>query len=151
MTARSEPAATVQPKPHGFTPTLTWRGGFWLALVIPMSGLTLIGYEVGAVGAWGALAIWLGTSVIALLQNFIYAELAGMHPGASGGIAIYASRIWSRYFAPLGGILGWSYWAGWSLTLAVVRGRAFWREAPRAAQASTGTAHAGNQAVDGVQ
>jgi amino acid transporter len=121
MTATSEPAATtVQPKPHGFTQTLTWRGGFWLALVIPMSGLTLIGYEVGAVGAWGALAIWLGTSVIALLQNFIYAELAGMHLGASGGIAIYASRIWSRYFAPLGGILGWGYWAGWSLTLAVV-------------------------------
>jgi amino acid transporter len=106
--------------PPGFSRTLTWKGGFWLALVIPMSGLTLIGYEIGALGAWGALAVWLGTSVIALLQNFIYAELAGMHPDASGGIAVYASRIWARYFAPLGGILGWGYWAGWSLTLAVV-------------------------------
>lgn len=106
--------------PSGFSRTLTWKGGFWLALVIPMSGLTLVGYEIGALGAWGALAVWLGTSVIALLQNFIYAELAGMHPDASGGIAVYASRIWSRYFAPLGGILGWGYWAGWSLTLAVV-------------------------------
>ena len=70
---------------HAFTRTLTWRGGFWLALVIPMSGLTLVGYEIGALGAWGALTVWLGTSVIALLQNFIYAELAGMHPEASGG------------------------------------------------------------------
>jgi amino acid transporter len=104
----------------GFSQTLTWKGGFWLALVIPMSGLTLVGYEIGALGAWGALAVWLGTSVVALLQNFIYAELAGMHPHASGGIAVYASRIWARYFAPLGGILGWGYWAGWSLTLAVV-------------------------------
>jgi amino acid transporter len=105
---------------HAFTRTLTWRGGFWLALVIPMSGLTLIGYEIGALGAWGALTVWLGTSVIALLQNFVYAELAGMHQEASGGIAVYASRIWSKYFAPLGGVLGWGYWAGWSLTLAVV-------------------------------
>lgn len=104
----------------GFSQTLTWKGGFWLALVIPMSGLTLVGYEIGALGAWGALTVWLGTSIIALLQNFIYAELAGMHPHASGGIAVFASRIWARYFAPLGGILGWGYWAGWSLTLAVV-------------------------------
>ena len=109
----------TEPTP-GLRQTLTWKGGFWLALVIPMSGLTLVGYEIGALGAWGALAVWLGTSVIALLQNFIYSELAGIFPDASGGIAVYASRIWGRYFAPLGGILGWGYWAGWSLTLAVV-------------------------------
>ena len=109
----------TEPTP-GLRQTLTWKGGFWLALVIPMSGLTLVGYEIGALGAWGALAVWLGTSVIALLQNFIYSELAGIYPEASGGIAVYASRIWGRYFAPLGGILGWGYWAGSSLTLAVV-------------------------------
>jgi hypothetical protein len=61
----------TEPNP-GLRQTLTWKGGFWLALVIPMSGLTLVGYEIGALGAWGALAVWLGTSVIALLQNFIY-------------------------------------------------------------------------------
>ncbi len=85
-----------------------------------MSGLTLVGYEIGAIGAYGALAVWVGTSVIALLQNFIYAELAGMFPHKSGGIALYASEIWSERLAPLGGIFGWGYWAGWSLTLAVV-------------------------------
>jgi hypothetical protein len=53
----------TEPAP-GFRQTLTWKGGFWLALVIPMSGLTLVGYEIGALGAWGALAVWLGTSVI---------------------------------------------------------------------------------------
>lgn len=103
-----------------FKRTLTTRGGVILALVIPMSGFTLIGYEIGALGAWGALAVWGGTSVIALLQNFIYAELAEMFPQASGGIAMYASKAWQRYVKPLGSILGIGYWAGWSLTLAVV-------------------------------
>ncbi|MGH2873120.1 MAG: APC family permease [Solirubrobacteraceae bacterium] len=105
---------------HGFTSTLTWRGGFVLALVIPMSGFTLMGYEIGAIGAWGALAVWVGGSLVALLQNFIYAELAGLFSQKSGGISLYASEIWSRYCAPLGGVFGWGYWAGWSLTLAVV-------------------------------
>ncbi|MFZ0387409.1 MAG: APC family permease [Solirubrobacteraceae bacterium] len=103
-----------------FKRTLSWRGGFLLALVIPMSGLTLVGYEIGAIGAWGALAVWVGTSVIALAQNYVYMELAAMFPHKSGGIALYASEIWSEYCAPLGGIFGWGYWAGWSLTLAVV-------------------------------
>jgi amino acid transporter len=104
-----------------------------------MSGLTLVGYEIGALGAWGALAVWLGTSVIALLQNFIYSELAGIYPEASGGIAVYASRIWGRYFAPLGGILGWGYWAGWSLTLAPAARCTGWRPtgSPRASCTSS--------------
>lgn len=105
---------------HGLQPSLTWRGGLVLALVIPMSGLTLIGYEVGAIGALGALAVWVGTSIIALLQNFVFTELAAMFPHKSGGIALYASEIWSEHCAPLGGVFGLGYWAGWSLTLAVV-------------------------------
>ena len=105
---------------HHLGKSLTWRGGVALALVIPMSGLTLVGYEVGAIGAYGALVVWLGVAVIAFVQNFIFSELAGMFPGKTGGISLYASEIWSKYFAPLGAILGWGYWAGWSLTLAVV-------------------------------
>jgi hypothetical protein len=31
----------TEPTP-GLRQTLTWKGGFWLALVIPMSGLTLV-------------------------------------------------------------------------------------------------------------
>lgn len=118
-TTKATPRSSVD-EHTGFPRILTWRGGFVLALVIPMSGLTLVGYEIGAIGAWGALAVWVGTSVIALLQNFIYTELAGMFPHKSGGIALYASEIWSEHCAPLGGVFGWGYWAGWSLTLAVV-------------------------------
>jgi hypothetical protein len=39
----------TEPTP-GFRQTLTWKGGFWLALVIPMSGLTLVGYGLGIRG-----------------------------------------------------------------------------------------------------
>jgi amino acid transporter len=123
MAAITEADEPVKPQPatdSGFRRTITWRHGFILALVIPMSGFTLAGYEVGAIGALGALAVWVGCSLIALLQNYVFAELAGMFPGKTGGISLYASAIWSRYCAPLGSVFGWGYWAGWSLTLAVV-------------------------------
>jgi amino acid transporter len=103
-----------------FERTLSWRGGFWLAFVVPVSGLLFVGYEIGALGAYGALVVFLGVSVIALLQNHIFAELAGMFPAKPGGISLYASEIWGRYFAPIGGIIGVGYWAAWSLSLATV-------------------------------
>jgi amino acid transporter len=114
MATLAEPSATT------FERTLSWRGGFWLAFVVPASALLFVGYEIGALGAYGALAVWFGVSVIALLQNHIFAELAGIFPAKPGGIALYASEIWGRYFAPIGGILGVGYWAAWSLSLATV-------------------------------
>jgi Amino acid permease len=104
------------PPSTAFVRRLTWRGGFWLAFVVPVGGLLTVGYEIGALRA---LAVWLGVSVIALLQNHIFAELAGMFPTKPGGISLYVSEIWGRYFAPIRGVLGVGYWAGWSLSLAV--------------------------------
>lgn len=120
ITSTADADATADAHGRPLARSLTWRGGFILALVIPMSGITLVGYEIGALGAWGALAVWLGTSVIALLQNYVYMELASIFPQKSGGIALYASEIWAERCAPLGGVFGLGYWAGWSLTLAVV-------------------------------
>lgn len=91
-----------------------------LALVIPVSTFTLIGLEIGPIGAWGALAVWLLTSVVALLQNFIYADLALLMPDRAGGIGAYAHEAWRRYASPLGAIALFGYWAGWSFTLGVV-------------------------------
>lgn len=114
-------ATTIDPRPRPAAPSSSARSaGFVLALVIPMSGLILVGYEIGAIGAYGALAVWAGSSVVALPQNFIYAELAAMFPSKAGGIGLYASEIWSQRSAPLGGGFGWGDWAGSSLTLAVV-------------------------------
>ena len=106
--------------PERFSKSLSWTDGFMLALVIPVSTFTLIGLEIGPIGAWGALAVWLLTSVVALFQNFIYAELAMLMPDKVGGIAAYAHEAWRRYASPLGAIALFGYWAGWSLTMAVV-------------------------------
>jgi amino acid transporter len=114
MATLTESSATT------FERTLSWRGGFWLAFIVPVSGLLAVGYEIGALGAYGALVVWLGVSAIALLQNHVFAELAGMFPAKPGGISLYASETWGRYFAPIGGILGTGYWAAWSLSLAAV-------------------------------
>jgi hypothetical protein len=82
---RGRDMALVADRPEGsaleattaFRRTLTWKGGFWIASVVPIGGLLTVGYEIGALGAYGALVVWVGTSVIALLQNYIFAELAG--------------------------------------------------------------------------
>lgn len=103
-----------------FSKSLSWTDGFMLALIIPVSTFTLIGLEIGPIGAWGALAVWLITSIVGLLQNFIYADLALLMPEHAGGIGAYAHEAWRRYASPLGAIALFGYWAGWSLTLCVV-------------------------------
>jgi amino acid transporter len=57
--------------------------------------------------------------LIATAANWLYAELAGMFPGTSGGISLYAAEGW-RSRAPILGPLGaFGYWFAWSSSLAV--------------------------------
>lgn len=123
---RSEPAElpeTARPDParheHALPKTLTWRDGFAIALVIPNGLLLTVGYAIGAIGGWTAIAIWVGGAVIALLQNKLFAEVAAMFPGLSGGVSRYAAEAWKRYFAPLGAVASFGYWIGWSFSIAV--------------------------------
>lgn len=103
----------------GLKKTLTWRDGFALSLVIPNGLFVTFGYLIGVVGAWTAIAIWVVATLVAVLQNAIFAELAAMFPGKSGGVARYAIEGWRRYFIPLGAIASFGYWMGWSLSLSV--------------------------------
>lgn len=107
-----------QPTPH-LQKTLTWKDGFALSIVSVNGLFVALGYAVGVLGAWTAIAIWVAATVIGLLQNRIFAELASMFPGKSGGVARYAIEGWKRYFAPLGAIASFGYWIGWSLSIAV--------------------------------
>ena len=102
-----------------FVKRLSWRDGFALALSIPVGGFALIGYSIGILGAWTAMLLWGVACVIAVFQNFIFAELAGMFPDKPGGIALYAHEGWRRYFTPVGALAAVGYWAGWSFGLAV--------------------------------
>jgi amino acid transporter len=107
--------------PHSgeFRRRLSWIDGLSLGLSIPVGGFALIGYSIGILGAWTAMLLWGVTCVIAILQNFIFSELASMFPNKPGGIALYAHEGCRRYFAPVGALAAVGYWAGWSFGLAV--------------------------------
>ncbi|MFD2093143.1 APC family permease [Blastococcus deserti] len=111
---------SLTPERHHPPKTLRWHHGFVLALPI-VSGLFIsMGYTVGAIGAWPAIAIGAGLAIVALLQNHLFAEMAGMFPEKSGGVPLYATEAWKRYFAPIGPLATYGYWCGWALVLSLV-------------------------------
>ena len=97
-----------------FPRQLTWRDGFVLALVIPIAIFVTLGPTIGLLGGWSTAALFGIVGVVAILQNFIFAEMAAMFPNKPGGIPLYAHEGWRRYFAPVGAIAAFGYWAGWS-------------------------------------
>lgn len=99
--------------------TMHWYDGFVMALSNPGFIIATLGYTTGALGALGALAVWLGSMVIAVLQNKIYTEPATMFPEHSGGIAMYAFEGWRSRFSLAGPMSAIGYWAGWSSVLAI--------------------------------
>jgi amino acid transporter len=111
--------AAAVPQSGEFRRRLSWIDGLSLGLSIPVGGFALIGYSIGILGAWTAMLLWGVTCVIAILQNFIFSELAAMFPNKPGGIALYAHEGCRRYFAPIGALAAVGYWAGWSFGLAV--------------------------------
>lgn len=99
--------------------TMHWYDGFVIALSNPGFIIAGLGYTSGQIGALGALAVWLGSMVIAVLQNKIYTEPATMFPEHSGGIAMYAFEGWRSRFSLAGPISAIGYWAGWSMVLTI--------------------------------
>ncbi|WP_320670504.1 APC family permease [Patulibacter defluvii] len=102
----------------GLERTMTWRDAFSLAATLPGSALAIIGYSTGILGAWSALAVWGIASLIAFVQNFLYAELASAFPDKAGGISLYAHEVWKRHCSPIGAVASVGYWAGWAFALA---------------------------------
>jgi amino acid transporter len=99
--------------------TLRWHDGFVVAMCIPGALFAGLGYTIGSVGAWGALALWAGSCFIGVLMNWIYAEMAAMFPDKPGGIALYAHEGWRRHFSLIGPIATFGYWFAWSSVLAI--------------------------------
>jgi amino acid transporter len=102
-----------------FRRELTWRDGFAIALVVPVALFATVPSAIGSVGTWGLIALLAVTCVVAMLQNAVYAEMAAMFPDKAGGIALYAHEAWRRYFAPIGAVVAFGYWAGWAFANAV--------------------------------
>lgn len=99
--------------------TMHWYDGFVMALSNPGFIIANLAYTTGQVGALGGLALWLGSMIIAVLQNKIYTEPATMFPGHSGGISMYAFEGWRSRFTLAGPMSAIGYWAGWSSVLAI--------------------------------
>jgi amino acid transporter len=97
--------------------SLRWYDGFVIALCNPGFLIGSLGFSVGALGGWGAMALWGISATIGLLSNWIYSETAAMFPNQSGGISLYAHEGWRRYFSLVGPVATFGYWIGWSVVL----------------------------------
>ena len=99
--------------------TLRWYDGFVIALANPGFLIGFLGYSIGALGGWAAVALWTVSMLIGALSNWIYSEMAAMFPDKPGGIALYAHEGWRRYFSLVGPLATFGYWFAWSSVLSV--------------------------------
>jgi amino acid transporter len=111
--------AIVESNAEAMAKTLTWKGAFIIALSCPAGLFATVGYSVGALGAWAAALLWGISVTIAVLQNWLFSEMALMFPDKSGGIALYAHEAWKRYASLVSPIATFGYWFGWSISQAL--------------------------------
>jgi amino acid transporter len=99
--------------------TLRWWDGFAICLANPGFLLGSLGFTLGIFGVVGSIVLWGISSVIALLQAWIYSEPATMFPGRTGGISLYANEAWRKYTTLVGPVATFGYWIGWSVVLSI--------------------------------
>jgi len=99
--------------------SLRWWDGFVIALCNPGFLIAALGFSMGALGTWGAVALWGISACVGMLQTWIYAESASMFPDKPGGISLYAHEGWRGRFSLAGPIGAFGYWIGWSVVLAI--------------------------------
>lgn len=104
---------------HGLRKTLSWRDGLAVAMVMPAGAVASYGYWEKSLGTWGVLTLLGISTVIAVLQAVIVAELAGMFPEKPGGVALFAHEGWKRYTNIAGPLAAFGNWFGWSVVLAL--------------------------------
>ncbi|WP_034487781.1 APC family permease, partial [Actinomadura oligospora] len=119
MTAHPENAAA---DPPALQKKMRWWDGFAMSLTMPAALIASLGASIGGLGAWGAMAIWALSMVLATATNWIYTELAAMFPESSGGIAHYATEGWRRRAPVVGPIASIGYWFPWTTALSVYAG-----------------------------
>jgi len=60
--------------------SLRWTDGFLFSLTMPAALIATLGFSVGSLGTWAAIALWGVSMILAILANRAYAELAAMFP-----------------------------------------------------------------------
>ena len=66
-----------------------------------------------------SVVVWALAALIGIAMALPFAELVGLFPGQTGGIAISTAQALRPHSRFLGVIVQWSYWLGWTLGLAI--------------------------------
>ncbi|PZQ88737.1 MAG: amino acid permease [Leifsonia xyli] len=103
---------------HQLHRSITWRDAFWVASGVPALVLFSIGGLAATVGAPSWLC-WTASVIFGFLQAFVYAEIAGLFPGKSGGASVYGAAAWVRYSKIVAPLSLWSNWLAWTPVLTV--------------------------------
>lgn len=116
--------------------SIRWWDGVALTLSLPAALFVGLGYSIGAIGTWAAIVLWTVIAAVAVLHNWLYAEMGAMFSDKAGGIALYANEAWRQRLPSLGPLASYAYWfawatapAIWGLTVAQILTEQFWPEA----------------------
>lgn len=113
-TALGEPTPDLQR-------TITWVDAFWVASGVPALVLFSIGGIAALVGS-PSWVCWTVSVIFGFFQAFVYAEIAGLFPGKSGGASVYGAAAWVRYSKIAAPLSLWSNWLAWTPVLTVGSG-----------------------------
>lgn len=108
---------------HGMQRSIGWQQGFWIASGVPALVLFSIGSIAAVVGAISPL-IWVISVCLALMQSFVFAEIAGLFPQKSGGTSVFGAMAWAPYSKLVAPLSVWCNWLAWSPVLTIGSGLA---------------------------
>ena len=74
---------------------------------------------VAALAGPPSVVVWAVASLVGLAIALPFAELVGLFPGQTGGIAIPTAQALRPHSRFLGVLVQWSYWFGWTLGLGI--------------------------------
>jgi amino acid transporter len=103
--------------------SIGWSGGFWIASGVPALVLFSIGSIAAGVGTISPL-VWTVSVLLALMQSFVFAEIAGLFPEKSGGTSVFGAMAWAPYSKFVAPISVWCNWLAWSPVLTIGSGLA---------------------------
>lgn len=107
----------------GMKRSIGWKGGFWIASGVPALVLFSIGSIAAGVGAISPL-VWVISVSLALMQSFVFAEIAGLFPQKSGGTSVFGAMAWAPYSKLVAPLSVWCNWLAWSPVLTIGSGLA---------------------------
>ena len=97
---------------------LSWMGAFFLAAGVP----ALVLFSMGGISALTgpvAVLVWTISVLIGFVDAFVYAEMAGLHPKKTGGVAVHGATAWIRYSEIVAPVSLWCNFLAWTPVLAI--------------------------------